>query len=423
MDLWRYIKLIIFFFWKCLFKPIRPKVPKKVLSLKRFIIIELSNSRNKESLFFPNLQILLLKFTLSIRIFVYSIIFFKYFNLEILSYFCFSSVIIIKDIVHTMLLLNEENISKIVEDHLSEITNTIEEAIINAENDKYIIPIRMHISQAENTHLIMPVYSEKFYSTKLVSVFPNNTKKNVPVINGMISLNSSRTGEALALLNGATVTGYRTGAVGAVGLRYLTSEDVDTLGVVGAGVQGYHQVIAASKERDFKKILIYDIDNTKAIALQQKLIYILKSDIIDISENIENFVQQCDVIITATTSPVPVLPDDKNLLAGKTIIAIGSFTPQMKELPNALFHHIDKCYVDTKIAIKESGDLINPLNEHLLKEDDILLLGEAIQHKIKLKENQSYLFKSVGMALFDLYAASKIYEIALKEGIGLNYNL
>jgi len=322
-----------------------------------------------------------------------------------------------------MLLLNEENVSKIVEDHLSEITNTIEEAIINAENDKYIIPKRMHISQAENTHLIMPVYSEKLYSTKLVSVFPNNAQRNIPVINGMISLNSSKTGEALALLNGAAVTGYRTGAVGAVGVRYLTAENVETLGVVGAGVQGYHQVLAASKERDFKKIWIFDIDETKANALQKQLTKVLKSNIIYVSVDIVDFVQQCDVIITATTSQLPVLPDDKDLLLAKTIIAIGSFTPQMKELPNGLFHHINKCYVDTKIAIKESGDLINPINEHLLKEDDILLLREAIQHKIKFKETQSYLFKSVGMALFDLYAASKIYEIALKKGIGLDYNL
>lgn len=322
-----------------------------------------------------------------------------------------------------MLLLNQANISTIVENHLPEITNTIEEALVNTENEKHIIPTRMHISQAQNTHLVMPVYSEKLFSTKLVSVFPDNAKKNLPVIHGMISLNSSETGEPLALLNGAAVTGYRTGAVGAVGVRYLTAKTVKTLGIVGAGVQGYHQVLAASKERDFKKIWIFDIDETKANALQKQLTKVLKSDVIDVSVDIVDFVQQCDVIITATTSPVPVLPDDQALLRGKSIMAIGSFTPKMKELPAALFHHIDKCYVDTKIAIKESGDLINPLNEHLLKEEDILLLGAAIQNKISIKENQSYLFKSVGMALFDLYAASKIYEIALKEGIGFNYDL
>ncbi|MEA3505684.1 MAG: ornithine cyclodeaminase family protein [Bacteroidota bacterium] len=322
-----------------------------------------------------------------------------------------------------MLILCKENIKKIAEENLSEITDAVEQAVIRAEKNDFLMPERMHISQGDNTHLVMPVYSNKRFSTKLVSVFPGNAKNNIPVINGMMSLNSSETGEPLALLNGASVTGYRTGAVGAVGVRHLADENVVSLGIVGAGVQGYHQILAASKEREFKRILIFDIDSAKADDLKQKLKFVLHDFVIDVLDDIDVFTKQCDVIITATTSKTPVLPANKTLLFGKTIISIGSFKPDMKEIPNEIFKNIDKCFVDTKTALSESGDMIEPIVNSIFHIDNIFTLGSYILNKESVKLKNTRFFKSVGMALFDLYVADKIYEIAIRDNIGVNYEL
>lgn len=322
-----------------------------------------------------------------------------------------------------MLLLNNNDIKKIAEENLLEITDAVEQAVLVAEKEDFLMPERMHVVQGENTHLVMPVYSKECYSTKLVSVFPENADKNIPVISGLMSLNSSETGKPLALLNGASVTGYRTGAVGAVGVRHLASKIISTIGVIGAGVQGYHQIIASLNERDVTTVLIFDTNSDKADSLKKKLQSVLSDCDIIVSNDIDDFTNKCDVIITATTSRKPVLPNNKRLLLGKTIIAIGSFRPNMKELPNVLFESIEKCIVDTKTAIRESGDIIEPIINNLFNIDDIITMGDFIKKKNDIELGNTRLFKSVGMALYDLFVAKKIYEIAVRNGIGTEYEL
>ena len=132
----------------------------------------------------------------------------------------------------------------------------------------------------------------------------------------------------------------------------------------------------------------------------------------------EEVLIQSNLIITATTSDLPVLPNNQDLLKGKTFIAIGSFKPSMHELPESIFGCIDQLFIDTPAALTESGDLILPLEKKLLTREQIHPLGKLLNGQEIQSNSATVVFKSVGMVLFDLVVAKQIYELALAQNIG-----
>lgn len=140
---------------------------------------------------------------------------------------------------------------------------------------------------------------------------------------------------------------------------------------------------------------------------------ILASDVVELTNS--------EIIITATPSTIPVLPDDKELLKGKHIIAIGSYKYEMRELPPALYQVLDDVYIDTELAAEESGDLIVPVEEGWMTKEDYKIFGKVYDELVKADKSQvkTTLYKSVGMALFDLLVAEAIYKSALDKKIGI----
>jgi ornithine cyclodeaminase len=116
------------------------------------------------------------------------------------------------------------------------------------------------------------------------------------------------------------------------------------------------------------------------------------------------------------------MPNNKELLKGKHIIAIGSYKYKMREIPDALYELIDEVYVDTELAIEESGDIIQPLEKGLINESQIKTLSE-IMSKEKDFAKKTTLFKCVGMALLDVVVAEAIFTTALELNKGTHIPL
>lgn len=320
-----------------------------------------------------------------------------------------------------MLLLNESDIIKAVD--FNELLKSVEEAFLIQEEGSFNMPDRTHIDQNGNVLLMMPCFTDDYFSTKLVSVFPENKNIGKPVLYGSVLLNDGQTGEPLAFLNGSKLTALRTAAVGALGLLYTTPKNLKTLGLIGAGVQGFHQVLFACAVREIEQVSIYDPFNNNLDAFIGDLKKYLPDVQITKSASAKELMKNSEAIITATTSMKPVLPDDKNLFEGKHFIGIGSYKPEMQELPDSLFKKVDQIFVDTPHASKESGDISIRIKNGLVKEDQIYTLGKLINKEVTIDEHQTSLFKSVGMALFDLIVAKRIYLNAIEKGIGTNVEL
>jgi len=319
-----------------------------------------------------------------------------------------------------MLILNKSNINQLVKQ--SELMDILTEALVQQEEGKIIMPQRMHADFDGNMLLLMPCYDGDFFATKMVSVYPENPSKKLPAIYGSVVLNDGNTGKPLAMLEGSSLTAHRTGAIGGIGIRHTTPENISTVGLIGAGVQGYHQLIYACSSRPVKSVHVFDHQSESL----KKVIAALKTVFPDINFSIaysvEELLKKSQLIITATTSEKPVLPNKPALLLGKHFIAVGSYTPKMQELPDKLFCLTDQLIVDTEHAAHESGDVINPLKANQIQTEQVIPISKLITGKVDLSTNSTTIFKSVGMALFDLAAAKYFYQKALENKIGTDVN-
>lgn len=317
-----------------------------------------------------------------------------------------------------MLFLNEQDIRETLS--LNEFMDGIEKAFEVYQNEAFDMPDRFHMQHDEDTYLYMPCHTEKAVGTKCLSLYPGNGKKNLPVIEGIMLLNNPETGKPIAILDGAALTAYRTGAIGGVGIKYTTREDCKSVGLIGTGIQGFYQLLFASEVRNIKKIFIYDLSEAKLKSFKEKLETALPKIEINIAESPESLLENSEIIITATPSKIPVLPDDKELLRGKHIISLGSYKPDMHELPPSLFELVDNVFIDTEFAAEESGDIKTPLEEEWINRNQLILFGDVITGKYKVEKNtkKTTLFKFVGIALFDLFISDLIYKKAvdLKTG-------
>ncbi len=313
-----------------------------------------------------------------------------------------------------MIIINAADILRIVK--LKDILRAVEEAFLVFESGNFSMPERMHADYKGNTLLLMPSFTDKYFSTKLVSIFPENVKNNIPTLQGVFVLNDGKSGIPLAIIDAAKLTALRTGGVGGVSIKYLTDPSVKRVGIIGAGVQGYHQALFSSIVREIESILIYDKNKNNALRFIERFKKERPEISLNMAESPREVIENSEIIITATTSLKPVVPDDSELLKEKYFIGIGSYKPTMREYPDSLFKVVDKVFVDTKTAFKESGDLREPISKGLIEERDIQTLGAFIKNPYKIGRNSTIFFKSVGMAIFDLFVGAMIYEYAREKG-------
>jgi ornithine cyclodeaminase len=307
----------------------------------------------------------------------------------------------------------------------SEIIGTVEKAMRIQEGGSYNMPDRMHAEYEGNTLLLMPCFVGGYFGTKLVSLFPGNAERELPVLYGTMILNDGDTGDPLALLEGSLLNAMRTGAVGAAGIRHTAPEDVRTLGVVGAGVQGFYQALYACEARPFAEVRVFDAAPEKADAVVARLVERAPGVRFTRSDTVEDLLADSQVVITATGSTNPVLPEDAALLENRHFVGIGSYKPEMREFPETLFRMLDAVFVDTAHAMKESGDLVQPLENGWIGPEQVKPLGALIvgDKDAAIDRGRTTLFKSVGMALFDVLVGTLIYTRAQEKGLGLEFAL
>lgn len=309
-----------------------------------------------------------------------------------------------------MISITSENIYQSIS--LEDMLAAMETAILAHDEERAHTPQRTHINSGKNTFLMMPCFGEKYFSTKLVSVFPDNADKDIPIIYGTVILNNGHTGEPLAVLDAKAITALRTGAVGGLSVKYLVPE-IENIGVIGTGIQGLYQALfACTVRKNIKNIYLLNRSAARLLWFEREFKRYFPNINLHKAKNNTELIQQSQLIITATTSPTPLLPDDADLLKDKHFLAVGSYKPDMRELPDALFSLLNEVYVDTFHAIEESGDLAFPIEKKLLKRSQIHTLANHIrQQKKPTNTATTTLFKSVGLAVFDLFAAALVYEL------------
>ncbi|KAA3618791.1 MAG: ornithine cyclodeaminase [Calditrichaeota bacterium] len=283
-------------------------------------------------------------------------------------------------------------------------------------------PVRLNINIArEGKALFMPVYSSDIsaMSVKTVSVTPSNLKNSLPLIHAMVSLFDTETGQQTALLDGEYLTALRTGAASGLATDLLARKDAKTAFIFGAGAQAETQIAALLAVRKLSHVSIFDPDFAKAEKLAQKIVTEFSVGCAAV-QNLTNLAK-ADVICTATTASNPVFKPEL-ISPGTHINGIGSYTPDMCEIPAATIGAA-KVFVDQRAAcLSEAGDIVNAIKTGFISDEEKLPeIGELIERIVpgRKSKNEITVFKSVGNAVQDLYCAQAIYAKARKRGMGL----
>jgi ornithine cyclodeaminase len=246
----------------------------------------------------------------------------------------------------------------------------------------------------------MPASDREISITKLVTVHPQNPGRGLPTIQGEVVVMDATTGERLGLLDGSVVTARRTAAVSILAARELAPrQSSGPLLVVGAGTQGRAHLEAFHEGLGVSEGFISSRSTESAAALAEHA-RSLGMDATAVGRP-EEVLDGVSLIVTATTSSEPVLPEE--IPEDVFVAAVGSFEPEAAELPPALISD-SQVFVDTMAGAKdEAGDLIQASEAGAFRWEDATALEDALRSSVRPKGR--VVFKSVGHALWDLAAA------------------
>ncbi len=320
-----------------------------------------------------------------------------------------------------LLALSDRDVAEVLPPR--DLVPAIEGAARQYEERNVVVPSRLHLEWNGNTLLAMPAATAAALGTKLVAVVPGNSSRGLPVTNGLMVLNDAQTGLPVALLNAAALTARRTGAVGALGTRYMTPADLDTVGIIGTGAQGAWQAIFTCCVRPIREVLYLARSATGAERFRAAVHEHAPDVKITPCESPRELLARARLVITATPSQRPVLPDDPELLADRHFIAVGSFSPSMQELPDSVYRLAGALAIDSDAARHEVGDVIGPVARGILKASDVYFIGQLLSGRRSADRGGTTVYKTAGMALYDLVAAQLAYGAARQRGLGRELEL
>ena len=334
-----------------------------------------------------------------------------------------------------MLILTQKEIEKLIPlKDIKKVVDAVEKAFFDSGCGKVQMPAKLYLNFKKfNGDLrIMPSFSETLgmAGTKLVNVHPENPrlrrsfggqkKIGLKTVMAVITLNDPKTGVPLALMDGTYITALRTGASGAIAAKYLAKKKAESLGVVGAGVQALFQILAISKVKKLKEIVVCDI-REKAV---ENLIKLLAKEKIKIKKGEIKEVCGKDILVTTTPARKPIVKS-KWIFPGTQINAIGADAAGKQELESSVFKKV-KIIVDSWDQASHSGEINVPVTRKIIGKKDIRAsLGEIVSGKKKGRKNDKeiILFDSTGLAVQDLYTADLIYKLAKRKKIGREINI
>jgi len=293
------------------------------------------------------------------------------------------------------LFLNEEQ----VREHLRmiELIPAMEKALIDFSAGRVTQPVRSIISIDPPGGFLglMPALTPDGLGLKAVTFYPSNVERGIPTHMATIFLVDPQTGTPLAIMDGRYITEMRTAAVSAVATKLLASPGAKVLAILGSGVQARSHVEALRLVRQFDEIRVWSPTFEHANRFAQEIGATALSA--------EEAVRDADVIVTVTSSTTPVLKGAW-LKPGCHVNAVGACRPDWRELDDeAMQGRI--VFVDSREgALKESGDLI------LSGANIYAELGETLAGKVPSHANETTIFKSLGMAVEDIAAATLVYR-------------
>ena len=287
------------------------------------------------------------------------------------------------------------------------------------------VPIRcrLEIPPYNGTCLSMPAFvsgDNQALTLKVVSIFPDNSGRELPIIHAAVMVFDAETGQILALLEGGSLTAIRTGAASGAATDLLSRPNSRTATIFGAGVQGRTQLEAVCSVREIQSAAIVDpnIETANIFIKEMKGKGNIPKDL-RIMIDPDDAAQFGDILCTATTSHKPVYSADA-VRPGTHINAVGSYTLDMIENPPEIIRKASVFVDSQESAFAEAGEIVSAIRQKLLNSEGLVEFGDVClgNHLGRQSDQEITFFKSVGIAVQDAIAAKLALENATDLGLG-----
>ena len=276
---------------------------------------------------------------------------------------------------------------------------TMERALIDFSAGRVTQPVRQVIPVIPpgGFYGMMPALTPDGLGQKIVTFYPPNAEKGIHTHMALIILNDRETGAPLAVMDGRLITEMRTAAASAAATKLLAPKDAKVLAILGSGVQARSHFEALRLVRNFEEIRVWSQTKANAEAFAKEIGAKVTSA--------EDAVRGADVVVTVTSSKIPVLKGAW-LKHGCHVNAVGACRPDWRELDDDAMKN-SVVFVDSReAAMKESGDVI--LSGAKIHAE----LGEAFAGNADVDPNKTTIFKSLGMAVEDVASGLLVYGAA-----------
>lgn len=253
---------------------------------------------------------------------------------------------------------------------------------------------------------VMPVIYGDLMAVKTVTAYPGNAALGLSTHTAIVELLDRATGEPLAVMDGTLITEMRTAAVSANALAALMPPGARSLGIFGSGVQArahleaFRHVWPALSE-----IRVWSRTPEHAARFAQETNSIGGSNARSVSAS---EAAACDVVLTVTSSPAPVL-EGRWLALHALVLAVGATGSSLRELDNAAMQSAWLVAESKSSVEREAGDVIDS-GAKVQAEIGQILAELAANPAYVIPRDRAIVFKSVGMAVEDLTAARLVWQ-------------
>lgn len=267
----------------------------------------------------------------------------------------------------------------------------IEAGFTKLYDGNVVMPPIMRIDIPENNGEVDSksayIRGEDSFALKISSGFFDNYKLGLPSTGGLMFLISAVHGQPVAILyDNGYLTDVRTAAAGAVAADYLANENIDTVGVIGSGMQARFQLEALAQVRSFKRIVNYSRTEENVMKYCEEVKE--KYDVEAIgAKDAEQVAQMSDLIITTTQATEPILQKEW-IKPGTHITAMGCDAPHKQELDENILSLADIVVCDFIEQCRECGELRPALERGIIEEADIIELGQLTKEKLKPRKSE-----------------------------------
>jgi alanine dehydrogenase len=227
------------------------------------------------------------------------------------------------------------------------------------------------------------------------------------------------TGELVALIEADFLGQMRTGAASGIATKYMSRSDARVAGIVGTGSQARTQLEAISHVRRLERVRAFGRDPSRRADFCREM-----SERLDLTvtpaTSAEEAVRDAEIVVTATTTVKPIV-SGAWLAPGAHVNAMGSNMAQKRELESDAVDRAGIIAVDSIEQAKiEAGDLIQGFGENAARWTGVRELAEIVSGKLPGRNGPTdiTLFKSNGIATWDIAVAARIFERAERDGVG-----